>query len=57
MGAVDFYKEIVQLVLLYRRESWVVMGDMIKLIEGFYHQAAIQIEGMTAHCTTSGEWE
>ena len=26
------YKEIMKLVFLYRSESWVVMGDMLKLL-------------------------
>ena len=28
-----FYKAIVKLMILYGRESWVVMGDMLKLLE------------------------
>ena len=28
-----FYKEIIQLVLLYGREGWLVTGAMLKLLE------------------------
>ena len=42
------YKAVVQLVLLYVSESWVVMGPMLKVLEDFYHRVAINITGMTA---------
>ena len=35
-----FYKAIVQSVFLYGSNIWVVMGDMLKLLEGFHHLAA-----------------
>ena len=50
-------KAAVQLVLLYRTESWVVTDEMLKVIEGFHHHLARKITGMTAHRTTGGEWE
>ena len=31
------YKAVAQLVLMYRSESWVVTGDMLKVLEGFHH--------------------
>ena len=49
------YKAVVQLVLLYVSESWVVMGPMLKVLEDFYHQVAINITGMTAQPTTGRE--
>ena len=30
---------------------------MLKLLEKFHHLVAIRIEGMTARCMASGEWE
>ena len=51
-----FYKEIVQLVFLYGSNSWVVKGDMLKLLEGFHHWSDIRIKGMIVQCTVSGDW-
>ena len=31
------YKEVAQLVILYGSDIWVVMGEMIKVLEGFRH--------------------
>ena len=31
------YKSVLQSVLIYVSESWVVMGAMIKVLEGFHH--------------------
>ena len=50
-------KTMVQLVLLYGSEIWVVTGAMLKVLEGLHNQAARKIAGMTARRTTSGEWE
>ena len=32
-------------MILYVSESWVVMGAMLKVLEGFYHQPYRQIMG------------
>ena len=34
------YKALVQSVLLCASERWVVTGEMLKVLEGFYHRAA-----------------
>ena len=34
------YRAVVQAVLLYGSDIWVVMGAMLKVIEGFNHQMA-----------------
>ena len=34
------YKAVVQSVILYVREIWVVTGDMLKVLEGFHHWTA-----------------
>ena len=45
------YKEVAQSVILYGSGSWVVTGEMLKVLEGFQHRAARWIIGMTAtHC-------
>ena len=40
------YKSVAQTVLLYGSKSWVVTLAILKLFEGFYHQAARKIVGM-----------
>ena len=52
-----FYKTVVQSVLFYGRDSWVVTGDMIKVLEVFHHWASRRIAGMTERRTTGGDWE
>ena len=44
---VEMYKAAAQSVLLYYRNSWVVTGEMLKVLAGFYNQAGQQITGMT----------
>ena len=51
------YNAVMQSVLLYGRETWVVMGDIMKVREGFHPWVSKRVTGMTARCTTSGEWE
>ena len=52
----DIYKAAVQSVILYGRESWVVTGEMLKVLEGFHHRASRQITGMTEKYGAGGEW-
>ena len=42
------YKAVAQSVLMYGSLSWVVTGEMLKVLEGFHHQVARRITGMTA---------
>ena len=51
------YKKIVQSMLLYGSKSWVAMGDMLKLLDLFYHRADRRIAVIMAQNMTSGEWE
>ena len=51
------YKVVVQLVLLYGSESWVVTMEIIKVLEVFHHWLKRRILGMTAQSTTKGDWE
>ena len=44
------YKAVYQSVLLYGSDSWVVMGGMLKVLEGLHHREARQITEMTAKC-------
>ena len=51
------YEAEVQSVLLYISEIWVVMGEMLKALEGFHHRIARRITGMTAQSITGRGWE
>ena len=53
----DIYKGVAQSVILYGRESWVVKGEMLKVLERFHHQAAQRITGMTEKRGAGVEWE
>ena len=39
---------VAKLVILYVSDRWVVTGEMLKVLEGFHHQVARRITGMTA---------
>ena len=54
---VEMYKSVAQLVLLYGSKSWVVTGEILKVLTGFLHQAARWIMGMTEKRRAGGEWE
>ena len=51
------YKEVVQAVLLYRSNSWVMTGVTLKLLEGFHFRSDCRIAGMTVQRVEGGEWE
>ena len=40
------YKAMAQYVLLYVINSWLVTGEMLKVLEGFHHWVAQKIMGM-----------
>ena len=41
------YKVVVQMVLLYGSDSWVVTEAMLKVLEGFHHRVAHRIAGIS----------
>ena len=51
------YTAVVHSVLLYRSESWVMKGAMLKVLEGFHYWASQRITGMMERRTKSREWE
>ena len=53
----QMYKAVAQLVLFCGSKIWVVMGGIIKVLEGFNHQSARHITGLTMKCRVGGEWE
>ena len=50
-------KVVSQTVLIYGKESWVVAGAMMKVLEGFHHCAGRRIAGMTDQCMEDIELE
>ena len=51
------YKVVVQMVLFYRSESWVIEDAMVKVFEGFHNKIARRIVGnMDQHVGEEG-WE
>ena len=40
-------KTVAHTMLLYSNKSWLVMGEMLNILEGFHHQAERGITGMT----------
>ena len=51
------YKAVVQVVLLYGIEIWMVTGSMMMVLGGFHNSIAIWIAGMTERKGDSGGWE
>ena len=51
------YKAVAQSVLLYGSKSWVVTGEMLKVLEGFHHRAERRITGLTVKHGAGGESE
>ena len=39
------YKVVFHTVLLYRSESWMIMGELMKVMEAFHHRIARRIIG------------
>ena len=54
---VMLYKAVVHAVLIYGKESWLVMVAMLKVLELFHHWVARQIVGKTDQRTVGGECE
>ena len=50
------YKAVIQTVLLYISESWVVTDAMLKVLEGLYHQVDQRITGMSSQKIREGGW-
>ena len=44
-------------MLLYSSNRWVVIGEILKVLERFYHQAARRIKGLMVTHWAGREWE
>ena len=51
------YKAVVHTVLIYGSGSWVVTDVILKVVDGFHHQVAWRITGMSAWQVKEVEWE
>ena len=51
-----FYKAIVQAVLLYASESWVMTDPAMKALNSFHHKCARYIAREHIKQQTNGEW-
>ena len=50
-----FYKAVVQSVLLFGSETWVMSDRMMQALRGFHHRAARRITSMMPY-REGGEW-
>ena len=51
------YKAVSQSVIFYGSKSWVVTGEMLKVLTEFHHKAAQRITGVVANCRVGRELE
>ena len=51
-----FYVAVVQVVLLFGSETWVLTPWLEKFLEGFCHRAARRMAGMGPKCQRDGIW-
>ena len=51
------YKVVAHTVIRFGSESWVVMGVMLKVLEGFHHRVSRRISGMTVQREEGREWD
>ena len=50
------YKAVEQSVMLYGGDIWVVMGLMLKVLEGFHHRDTREITVITEKGVADREW-
>ena len=51
-----FYVAVVQAVLLFGSETWVLIPRLEKYLERFHHWAARRMEDMVTKCHREGTW-
>ena len=54
---VMMYQTVVHTVFLYRRKSWVVTDEMLKVLEGLHHRFDWRVSGMKYYCVREGGYE
>ena len=53
---VTFYRILVQAVLLFRLETWVVSLHIGRTLGGFHHQVICKLTGRQTRCKVGGSW-
>ena len=53
----EMYKALALSVLLYGSKSWVVIGEMFKVLTKFHYRAVRRITGTTAKHGADSEWD
>jgi hypothetical protein len=52
-----FYKAVVQSVLLYGCETWVITSQVLRVLEGFHHRVARRLSGKRPYYLSRGnQW-
>ena len=51
-----FYVAVVQAVLLFGSETWIMTPLLKNSLKGFHHRAARQMMGMVLKCKRDGIW-
>ena len=51
------YKEVVQTLILYGSESWIVTDETVKVLEGFHHRISRRIMGKIDRRVGEEDWE
>ena len=50
------YKVVIQMLFLYGSEIWVMTGDMLTVLEGFYNPVARIVREKTIQRDGGGRW-
>ena len=53
----SFYRAVVQVILLYASETWVLLASIAKRIEGMHTEVMRIITGKRANILGDGTWE
>ena len=52
-----FYKSVIQAVILFGSETWVLLAEMERKVEGTHTGFLRHITGKRARCSTDSTWE
>ena len=51
-----FYVAVVQAVIIFESETWVLTPRLEKALEGFHHRVVRRMRGMVPKCQRDGTW-
>ena len=52
-----FFKAVVQVVLIFGYETWVLTPHMVRMMRGFQHRVARWLTGKQPRQPSDGEWD